>query len=489
MERRALGVVAIILIGLMALVATAGLDNLPPALHKSIEAANAILVSNRSSFDQDRSRVENALTAEPALFQKEAESWHTRLSRDSAQLDTAAEKLTTAQQLAKANRRADEYDVERDLDQFKSLSQEVLSDTSALRTESERWISAKRSLPDRIRAMGATYQSLEAVDSDPALAPVRKAMLDWPAKRDDLQTRLNGLKDFETQGQKIWDSSAMLRSQAESGGMADSDIETLLSEADQLDTAAREAKEAETADEALAGQLYVSWDKLLLETERGRDPRQRVRLVETRFPDATLAHGTTTSEERWETLSAFRTRDAQENTGMVIERKEAGKYDSEAEKAVQPPAYAYMAPPGQSNNYGSWSGGSWHWLPEYLILSQLLSPPRMIVTAPDYEAYQNARRRGEVFYGNNGGYGQRYTPSPYQPRPYVPRPSTGGTSVPSYSRPPPASPPPSQGYAGSRYQNHGGFAGSQYQSHGSYQASRPAPSPSRSYSRSRGGRR
>jgi hypothetical protein len=483
MERRALGVVAIILIGLMALVATAGLDNLPPSVRKSIDAANGVLVNDRSVFEQDRSRVEGAVSAEPALFQKEADLWRARLDRDRGQLDAAAEKLASVQQLAKANRRTDEYDVEHGLGEFNSLSQEVLSDASAIRSESERWLAAKRTLPDRVRAMNAAYESVRSVDADTELAPVRKAMLDWPAKRDDLQTRLSGLKDYEAQGQKIWDSSAALRSQAESGGLPDSDIETLLSEADQLDAAARQAKEAVAADDALAGQLYVSWDKLLLDIQRGREPKQRVRLVETRFPDATLAHGTTTSEERLEPLSDFRTRDAQENVGMVIERKEAGKYDSEAERSVQPPAYAYVAPPGESNHYGSWSGGAWHWLPEYLILSQLLRTPRM-VTAPDYEAYQSARRRGDVFYGSNGGYGQRT----------VPQPSTGGGSGPGYSerysRPsPPPSPPPSQGYAGSKYQNHGGFAGSQYQSHGSYQASRPAPSPSRSYSRSRGGGR
>ncbi len=478
MERRALGMVAIILIGLMAIVATAGLDNLPPSVRKSIDAANGVLVNDRSAFEQDRSQVEGALSAEPALFQKEADLWHARLDRDRSQLDNAAQKLASIQQLAKANRRTDEYDVERGLGEFNSLSQEVLSDASGLRSESERWLASKRALPDRIRAMNAAYESLRSVDADTELAPVRKAMLDWPAKRDDLQTRLNGLKDYEAQGQKIWDSSAALRSQAEAGGLADSDIETLLSEADQLDAAARQAKEAVAADDVLAGQLYVSWDKLLLDIERGREPRQKVRLVETRFPDATLAHGTTTSEERWEPLDTFRTRDAQENVGMVIERKEAGKYDSEAERSVQPPAYAYVAPPGQSNSYGSWSGGAWHWLPEYLILSQLLRAPRGMVTAPDYEAYQSARRRGDVFYGSNGGYGQRS----------VPRPSTGGNNGPVYSRPPP-SPPPSQGYAGSKYQNRGGFSGSQYQSRGSYQASRPAPSPSRSYSRSRGGGR
>jgi hypothetical protein len=69
---------------------------------------------------------------------------------------------------------------------------------------------------------------------------------------------------------------------------------------------------------ALAGQLYVSWDKLLLDVDRGRDPREEVRIVRTKFPDSTLAHGETTSEERWEPMDS---RDAADNTGMVTSRQ------------------------------------------------------------------------------------------------------------------------------------------------------------------------
>jgi hypothetical protein len=482
MERRALGMVAIILIGLMAVVATAGLDNLPPSVRKSVEAASSVLSNDRSSFDQQRSQIESAVSGDPDLFQKKADGWHQRLENDRSEFDQAAAKLAAIQQVAKANRRRDEYDVERGLNEANALRTEALSDASGILSETDRWVTAKRSLPDRVKAMKAAYDALEATDLDAALAPVRKAEVDWPAKRDDLQRRVDGLKDFKAQGQKIWDSSSALRAQADAKSLADSDIETLLSEADQLDSTAREAKESVAAVDTLAGQLYVSWDKLLVDIERGRDPRERVRLVETRFPDATLTHGQTTSDERWESLSDFRVSDAEHNVGMVIERKEAGKYDTEAERAVQPPAYAYVAPPGQSNNYGSWSGGVWHWLPEYLILSHLLSTPRMIVTAPDYQAYYGARQRGDTFYPQN--YGR-----------YVPRPAPGGYSspgyTPRYSRPPPVEAPEvSHGFAGSQYQNRGGFAGSRYQSRGSYQASRPsAPSPTRSYSRSRGGRR
>jgi len=293
-------------------------------------------------------------------------------------------------------------------------------------------------------------------------------MADWPAKRDDLQGRLNSLNDLKAQGQKVWDSSAELRAAAEGNRLADADIDILLDDADRVDALARQATDNVASTAVLANQLYVGWDKLLLDVEAGRDARQKVRVVSTRFPDSTLAHGQTTSEERWEPLDSTR----EDHTGMVIERKPAGKYDSEAERTVQPPAYAYIAPPGQSNAYGSWSGGVWHWLPEYLLLSQLLHSSRQTISVPDYDAYRDARSRGEIFYGrHNEYYSERRAPAPPS--------SSGGW----YTERP-------RGFSGSQYQSHGSFSGSQYRSRGTFGSSGFGSSgAARSYARSRGGRR
>ena len=470
MHRRALGVLAIILIGLMAIVATAGLDNLPPALKKSVEAGSKQLADDRTAFDKDKTQVEHAISEEPLLFKSRADGWRARLEQDRMHLDEAAQKLTSLQQLAKANRRTDDYNVERGLRDFNSLREEALRDTSSIQAEAERRVAAKHSLPSRVQAMRTSYEALEHIDTSEAAAPIRKGMNDWPAKRDDLETRLNSVNDLKAQGQKVWDSSAELRAAAENKRLPDTDIDTLLDQADQLDTLSHQATDNLKTAAALAGQLYVGWDKLLVDVETG-ESRQKVRIVRTRFPDSTLAHGDTTSEERWEPLDSTR----EDRTGMVIERKPAGKYDSEAERAVQAPAYAYIAPPGQSNAYGSWSGGVWHWLPEYLLLSQLLHSSRDTITLPDYDAYRTARSRGEVYYGRNREY--------YSPR-SAPQPSSSNGW---YTERP-------RGFSGSQYQSRGSYSGSQYRSRGSYGSSGFGSSGfgssgSRSYSRSRGGRR
>ena len=62
--------------------------------------------------------------------------------------------------------------------------------------------------------------------------------------------------------------------------------------------------------------------------------------------------------------------------GMAIEHKSAGKYDSEAEHVAQPAGFAYIAPPGQSNQYGYWnnSGGQnfWVFYGQYALMRDLL---------------------------------------------------------------------------------------------------------------------
>jgi len=479
-ERRALGVVAIILIGLMAIVATAGLDNLPPSLKKSVDAAGGLLAQDRSAFDENRKQIETAVHDQPVLFQHEAGSWQSRLDGDRAQLEEAAAKLATVEQLSKRNRRTDEFYVERGLGEVQSLRQTALHDAAGIRAEADRWIESKRSLPARLQTMRASYKALQAADSD--IATVSKAMTDWPAKRDDLQAHLNAIQELKTQGRLLWESSAPLRVAAEAGKLADTDYETLFAQADKLDAAAAQstANIAETV--ALAAQLYVNRDKLVLDDGT-------VRTVTTRFPDATLQHGETTSDESKENSSS----DAC-CPGMVVEHKSAGQYDAERERTAQPPAYAYIAPPGQANNYGSWSGGIWHWLPEYLILSQLLRSQRT-VTVPDFEAYRNSRQRGEVYYGRNNEYRPGwFGHTPSGPSYSRPPPSASVNSSPSsspsggwYSERGPATrptPPVNRGYSGSRYQSHGTYSGSRYQSRGTF-----GSSPARSYSRSRGGRR
>jgi hypothetical protein len=480
MNRRSLGVLAIIIIFLMAIVATAGLDNLPRQLRNSVSSASAQFDGDRSTFAKNREFVEHAIQNDPALFRTKAEGWRSRLAADQARLEAAASELKTLQQLAKENRRTDAGKVSTALAKFQAGRDAALRDAADARADAERWLQYKKDLPGRLEAMRSSFDALRSFDVDAAVQPARKAMVDWPAKQSDLQSRIDALNAVRSSGEAAWNASAPLRSAAEAGRLDDFDYATFFQQADRVDAAARELKEGAQSLNTLAAQLYVNWDKLLLEVDADA-ANEKIRIVRTKYPDATLAGGETTSEEHWEKMDAAQARETERNVGMVVAHKPVGKYDSEAERSAQPPAYAYVAPPGQSNAYGMWSGGVWHWLPQYIILSHLLNSSRGAITSGDFYSYRDARRRGEVFRGwsrpsaRGWSWSERSRPSSSGAGWYKERPKRSwGVG----------------GFSGSQYRSRGGFAGSRYQSRGTF--------GSRSYSRGfgsamrsfgRGGRR
>lgn len=488
MNRRSLELIAAMLITLMVIVATAGLDNLPRPLRESIAAAAPHLSADRAAFDQNRSFIEQAIRDNPALFQAKAALWRERLDQDRSRLDASVADLMALQELAKANRRTDAAKAEKKLNEFESTRKSAIADETGIRSEATRWLQYKQDLPKRLEAMRAIYESVKAFDADAALGQVDKAMIDWPGNRSDFESRIEALKKLQSDGLQVWESSATLRTAAGSNKLSGAEYATLFDSAERLDAVARQLKDSTATLNTLAGQLYTSWDKVLLDLEKISGYRERLRIVRTRYPDATLAAGQTTTEEKWEEIDAQKYRDATRSVGMAVEHKPAGKFDSESEHVVEPPAYAYVAPPGQSNAYGAWTAGVWHWLPEYLILSHLLHGSRGPIIAGDYGAYQSARRRGEIFYGRNNEY--RPPIAQFGPRGglsgsgsvynrSVPRASTGSQSSTGWYKERPKPSWGDRGFNGSKYENRGAFSGSRYQSRGTFGA--------RSYSRPSGG--
>src|SRR5687767_1523760 len=112
MNRRSLGVLAVILIILMGIVATAGLDNLPSRLRGSVAVAGTQLASDRTRLMENRSAIEQALGSEPALFAGKAADWQQRLNGTQLRLKQAETQWVSLQTLAQANRREDRQKVE-----------------------------------------------------------------------------------------------------------------------------------------------------------------------------------------------------------------------------------------------------------------------------------------------------------------------------------------------------------------------------------------
>ena len=470
MKSKSLGILAIVIIAVMAIVATAGLDNLPRNLKSSVVAASEQVSKDRTQFDNQSRTIERALQQEPALFRTQTAAWQSRLQQAQTEMNKADAELSALKKLTEENRRDDTRKVEEGLARLESLRAGSIRQLQPISAEVERWLSYKRDLPKELQAMKADYEAARAFDAESATAPARKATIDWPAKRPDLETRLAALTELKNRAEQTWNTSAELRAQAEKKNDESLDYPALFQSADQLDQAEREIRQGAETVNQLAGQLYVNWDKLLLDVE---EERERVRFVRTRFPDATLQGGQISHEEKWEPIQPAQREQLERNVGMVIAHKPAGKYDSEADSGPQAPGYAYIAPQGQANAYGSWNNGVWTWLPQYLILSQMLRGPSMPpVTMGDYGSYQRARQRGEVFYGH------RTSSSGGVLRRTIDRIRGGSSSGGGFWREREQPQAVGGGYRGSRYENRGSYSGSRYQQRGGGY---------RSYSRGMGG--
>jgi hypothetical protein len=222
------------------------------------------------------------------------------------------------------------------------------------------------------------------------------------------------------------------------------------------------------ADElrAQCGQLYDAWDKVLADLEVAHHGdemaySEKVTTVRTHYVDVAAKKTETSSDSKWVDVPASSYRAVEKDLGMTIAHKDAGLFDSEAQTTVQPPGFAYIAPPSVgSNQYGYWShdGGQsvWTFLPQYLIMRELLwGHSYQPIYINEYSGYQTALRSGRTYYGQE---------TPASPPKY----GSHGTFT-------------QQRYASSRYVQSGGYGGSSYSSNRSAGAA-PASRPSSSFS-------
>jgi hypothetical protein len=310
--------------------------------------------------------------------------------------------------------------------------------------------------------MSRDYQTIRTFDLTPVASEVAKGENDWPEKKPDLDARAAGLHSIVMQSDVLWQSTAEERRQAAAADFAHVDFGALVAAQDALHNAAAELPQQAAEVRSLDGQLYYSWDKLLVDMEvRGtggaRHYDQEIRSVKTRVEDAAAKPGASSSDEAWVDVSGG-TYDAMRNDlGMAIEHKPAGKFDSEAERVAQPAGFAYMAPAGQvSNQYGYWDHRDgrdfWVFYGQYALMRDLLfNHSYRPIDRYDWEGYRSSQGMGRTYYGRDEAAG-------------VPKYGSQGTAT-------------QDRYAGSSYARSGGFRDSEYASKsGSYRNS-PYSSP------------
>jgi hypothetical protein len=223
--------------------------------------------------------------------------------------------------------------------------------------------------------------------------------------------RLTALRAIRADGEQAWQSSDAMRRKAEAKDLAGLDYAGLLTSAETLHTDAT-ALPVRTAElQSLNGQLYTSWDKVLVDLRDRksggvRDYEEEIRTVKTKFPDAAGTNGVTTSDEAWLEIPPATYKVSENNIGMSIAHKPVGKYDTEVDEVPEPAGFAYMAPVGQRNQYGYWdhnSGGNfWVFYGQYALMRDLFwGHSYRPIPSYEWESYRTARSSGQTYYGRD----------------------------------------------------------------------------------------
>ena len=440
MEKLGLKITAVVVAGLMGLVWFAGLDDLPRDVRAQIAAERSALTAAQKTVAGAKDEVARDRSSEPALFGAlpSAALYGDRLARSESVLGSASRDMEQLTRLEKTNRRTDAEQAKQILQHLKQTRTAAAADAEAVRKDADHWVELKKHLPDEVRDMERDYQAVHAVDLAGVSAVVQKAQSDWPEKRTDLENRLQSVRAMVASAEDAWLKSEASRKAAAANDAGKVDYGTLFASADTLHTDATELPK-KTADlKTLTGQLYTSWDKLLVDmrAEKGTY-EQKLRTVRTR-------EGTSTSDENWVDVGKAQYQAMERNLGMAVEHKGVGKYDTESERVAQPAGFAYMAPPGQSNQYGHWegSGGNQFWVfyGQYALMRDLLfNRDYRPLGRYEYDDYRTYRQRNQTYYGRDTITGS------------APKYGTSGTAT-------------QERYSGSTFSQRGGFKDSRFAS-------------------------
>ena len=446
MNRNQLRLSAVGLTVLMVIVGAKGLDHLPGEVRTGIGTERTAMAAAQTQLTGLRSQIAGEVQTEPELFQalKFGREWPDRFNRAEIELRAAARDLDDLNKLEKSDHRSDRQQAEKLLASEKQSRTQALADASAVQADAAKWLDARKNLPRQLAAMERNYQALHNLDLSAASAAVTKAEGDWPEKKTDLESRLSSARELIAQTDAQWQGSGEARRKAASGAATGAEAASLLTLGERLQGTADGVSKKVAEIQTLTGQLYLSWDKLLVDMQtKGSDYQQKIRTVRTQLANAAAKTGQVSSDEQWTTVPRARYEAMKSDLGMAVEHKAAGKYDFEAEHVSQPAGMAYVAPPSQgSNQYGYWDhrGGSdfWVFYGQYALMRDLLfNRSYRPFERYEYDEYRDYRTRNQTYYGHDAATNN------------APKYGSAGTAT-------------QQGYSSSSYAKSGGFRESKY---------------------------
>jgi hypothetical protein len=402
MNRSGLKIAAVLLGTAIVLIPFIGLDGLPHDLRRHIDDERAAVTAAQTQVQSVQTEVLADLRSDPRLFDAipASEQWAGQLSKAQADLQTAAGEMQQLSAIEKQNRHRDAAKAEALLAHERGIRIDAGAQVAAIQKDAERWVDFKKNLPQEIQTMQREYDQVHGNDLSGVSAAVEQAGSDWPDKKGDLDSRLAALQDLRAKAESAWQSSADAR-------RAQTNIPALAAAASALKDAAEQIPQRETELRTLSAQLYTAWDKVLVDIDKKHDEYdQKIRTVTTQFDDNGSKPGKVSSDEKWVKVSEAAYDTHKNDLGMTIEHKSAGKYDSEAERVAQPAGFAYMAPPGQRNQYGYWDNRDgrdfWVFYGQYALLRDLLFNYHYIpLPSGEWEEYRTYRSRGQTYYGRD----------------------------------------------------------------------------------------
>jgi hypothetical protein len=477
MNRGGLKIAAIVLGTAIVLVPFLGLDGLPHDLRRHIGEERTAVAAAQKQLQSAQDKVLGDLRSDPDLFAgvPASKEWPERLSKALGDLQYASREMDQLSAIEKRNRKSDRAEAEAMLAKERGLRIDASAAVSEIQKDAERWVDFKKHLPEELQAMEREYNQVHGAELSGVEAAVEQAGKDWPDKKSDLDSRLASSRDLQAKAESAWQSTAEARRTL-------TDIPALVAAAATLKDAADALPKKEAELRSISAQLYTAWDKVLvdMETKRGDEYDQKIRTVTTQFDDNGSKPGKVSSDEKWVQVSKGQYDAHKSDLGMTIEHKSAGKYDVEAERVAEPAGFAYMAPPGQRNQYGYWDHRDgrdfWVFYGQYALLRDLLFNYRYVpLPRGEWEEYRTYRSRGQTYYGRDqyGSQGrstaERYSGSTFA--------KGGGFKDSKYA-------PQSGSYSNSKYASPGGDRTPRQFGSGSSQreepraAPRPAPRPS-----------
>jgi hypothetical protein len=425
---------------------------LPSSLRRDIGYEHDKLQHAEQQFASAEHDLQHDLSQNAQLFADTSvpAQWAANLDAARAELISAEGADRDLTELVRRNRKDSRYRAEQLLTKERHLREAALNDAQKVESEAANWLRFAHDPGPEIENMQRVHETIRGFDLAPVSATVEKAEQDWPAKKEALATRLAALRDMQQDTDKQWDGTAAARQDAAAGKLTGPEIAALFQADKDLDREAHGIRSETDELRGQCGQLYNSWDKVLIDLDvsrdgRDREYRERIKTVTTHITDVSSHQTETSANEAWVPVSEPAFHAVENDLGMTLAHKDAGLFDSEAQTTPQPAGFAYIAPESQgSNQYGYWthSGGNtfWTFLPQYLLLRELLwNHDYRPVVIEDYRGYRAAQTLGHSYYGQT-------TPSS------APKYGTSGTFTQTR-------------YANSRYVQSGGFRSSAYASH------------------------